>query len=184
MTTAREYTEKVRSLNRAGLIDLWRQIEQHQTPGWADGMAFQYLIIRAFELEGHEVRFPYRVQWPGDGTVIEEIDGTVYVGGVACLIESKDGGTQDIGPIAKMRNQLLRRPNGAIGSIFSRQGFTSPARLLASFAVSQTILLWDGAEVEACLSKESFGDVLLEKYHKAIEEGIPDFNEYEKAVER
>jgi len=81
-----------------------------------------------------------------------------------------------------MRNQLLRRPTAAIGSIFSRGGFTPPARILASFAVPQTILLWDDAEVEGCLDKQSFGEVLIEKYHKAIEEGLPDFNAFEKVV--
>lgn len=182
MPTAAEYTEKIRSLDRDGLRDLWRQIERGDTPGWEQGRAFEYLIMRAFQLEAHPVRFPYGVQWPGEGTVIEEIDGTVYVGGLACLIESKDRGVQDIGPIAKMRNQLMRRPSATIGAVFSRSGFTAPARLLASFAVPQTILLWDGAEIAGCLERQCFGDVLVEKYRKAIEEGLPDFNAFEKVV--
>ncbi len=133
-------------------------------PGWEPGKAFEYLVVRAFELDGCRVRYPYRVRWPGDDSEIEQVDDTVYVDGLACLIESKDAEAQDIVPIAKMRNQLLRRPASVIGAIFSRAGFTPPARLLATFAVPQTVLLWDGGDVAGCLETESFRDLLLEKY--------------------
>ncbi|MFN9817569.1 MAG: ParA family protein, partial [Pseudanabaena sp.] len=45
-------------------------------------------------------------------------------------VESKDFADKkvDIAPIAKLRNQLLRRPTATVGLVFSRTGFTDPAR--------------------------------------------------------
>ena len=55
------------------LLQLWSQIENGHTPAWRDGEAFEYLILRAFELEGAEVVWPYTVQI--QDTVVEQIDG-------------------------------------------------------------------------------------------------------------
>jgi hypothetical protein len=71
------------------VMQLWNAIEAGATPGWPAGKAFEYLVIRSFELEGAEVRYPYEV--PGDkANVIEQIDGTIYSLETAFLIESKD----------------------------------------------------------------------------------------------
>jgi hypothetical protein len=182
MPSAHEYIEKIKALDAAGREGLWRQIQAQETPGWETGKAFEYLIIRGFEIEGHEVRFPFDVHWQGEGSSIEQLDGVIYVRGLACLVESKSGEQQSIGPIAKMRNQLLRRPNGTLGAIFSRQGFTSSAKLLASFTMPQAILLWNGEEIESCLAQRKFGDLFLEKYKRAVEEGVPDYSGKEKTI--
>lgn len=70
---------------------------------------------------------------PGIGArSLEQIDGAIHVGGLHVIVESKDqAASQDIEPIAKLRNQLLRRPSGAVGVCFSTGGFTPSARLLA-----------------------------------------------------
>jgi hypothetical protein len=182
MPSAQEYTDKIRALDAAGLRDLWSRIEAHDTPGWETGRAFEYLIVRGFEIEGFEVRFPFDVRWPGEETSIEQIDGTIYGRGLACLVESKSGEQQNVGPIAKMRNQLLRRPTSTIGAIFSKQGFTQPAHLLASFTMPQAILLWNGREIATCVAKSKFGELFFEKYKKAVEEGLPDYLAEEKMI--
>jgi hypothetical protein len=40
-------------------------IEAGNTSGWAPGKAFEYLVLRAFQLEGAEVRWPYSVRIDG-----------------------------------------------------------------------------------------------------------------------
>jgi len=110
---------------------------------------------------------------------VEQIDGFIHTdNGLACLIECKDH-CQDrvnIEPIAKLRNQLLRRSNAVIGIAFSRSGFTDPALLLSRFTAPQTILLWGGDEVEVALEKRWFCKGLLAKYRMSVAKGLPDYN--------
>lgn len=175
MATSDEYREAIRELDQQGLLELWERIKTGDTPGWPPGRAFEYLVLRAFELEAAVVKWPFTVEL--DGQVIEQLDGAVHVGGLSCLIESKDRkGELDAEPIAKLRNQLLRRPAHAIGSIFSRLGFTPSAKTLAKFLAPQTILLWEGAEVEFAISRECMVSGLLAKFQHAVEEGFPDYS--------
>lgn len=116
--------------------------------------------------------------------MLEQIDGAVHLHGLSILIEAKDQQDRvNVEPLAKMRNQLLRRPAGAIGAIFSRSGFTEPARILASFTAPQTILLWEGDEIELMLAKYGLCPGLTAKYRFAVEEGIPDYNLREATVQ-
>ena len=110
---------------------------------------------------------------------IEQIDGVVHFANshLSMLVESKDyQEAVSIEPIAKMRNQLQRRPNGLIGSVFSVNGFTDPALTLAQFMAPQTILLWDNQDIEHCLGTGTFMDGFFKKYRYCIEHGKPDFN--------
>lgn len=169
------YEKEIEKYNSETIIDLWNSIKSGTTPGWASGKAFEYLVLRAFQLEGADVRWPYSVKMDGDE--IEQIDGVVYTDGLACLIECKDQSTSsNIEPIAKLRNQLLRRPGTVIGVVFSRQGFTDPAATLARFTAPQTILLWTGEEVEFALRRGYMRSGLLSKYRVCIERGLPDYN--------
>jgi hypothetical protein len=110
---------------------------------------------------------------------VEQVDGVVYCSGLSCLVESKDLADKvnvDIAPIAKLRNQLLRRPASTIGLVFSRTGFTDPARHLSYFSLPQTILLWSGDEVKYALEQESICSLLVLKYRGCIEDGLPDYD--------
>src|SRR5207302_6176492 len=104
--------------------------------------ALEYLVIRAFELDPDEkvtVRYPYEVSLFGEK--VEEIDGAVHLPGLSCLVESKDWGKNvAIGPIVKMRSQLLRRPAGTLGLMFSSHKYTTPANYLAHFMMPQAVL--------------------------------------------
>ena len=72
---------------------------------------FEHLILRAFELDGATVRWPFEVSF-GD-SVVEQIDGAVYAGCLSCLVEAKDSTAPvDVAVLAKLRNQLARRPAG------------------------------------------------------------------------
>ncbi len=45
----------IRRLGRTGLLVLWRQIQDKNTPGWGPGKALEYLVLRAFQIEGATV---------------------------------------------------------------------------------------------------------------------------------
>ncbi len=130
MATPTELEARIQSITDwNGLRNLWAAIQAGTTPGWEGGEALEYLVIRAFELDPGErviVRYPYVVSLFGE--IVEEIDGAVHLPGLSCLVESKDWGKNvAIGPIVKMRSQLLRRPAGTIGLTCSKTTFTRPA---------------------------------------------------------
>jgi restriction endonuclease len=160
---------------------LWNAIERRDTPQWEAGKAFEHLILRAFQLDGAQVRWPYPVQLFGEE--VEEIDGAIYSLGLSCLVESKDWMENvAVGPIAKLRNQLLRRPSGTVGLMFSRTGFTDPARFLAHFALPQAILLWSGAEIEYALERTRICEFLALKHRVCVEHGLPDYDIRERDI--
>jgi hypothetical protein len=183
LATAAEYENRIGVLQWDGLRALWENIEQRNTPQWDAGKAFEYLILRAFQLDGAQVRWPYRVQLFGEE--VEQIDGAIYCAGISCLVESKDFADKtnvDVAPIAKLRNQLLRRPAGTVGLVFSRTGFTDPARHLSYFSLPQTILLWNGEEIKYALDNEIICELLTLKYRVCVEDGLPDYDVRERDI--
>jgi hypothetical protein len=175
MPTDAEYEAMIGSLGWDGLRELWEAIQRRETPGWDEGKAFEYLVLRAFQLDGAHVRWPYRVRLFEED--VEQIDGVIYCSGLSLLVESKDlAGRVAIEPIAKLRNQLQRRPASTLGIVFSHGGFTEPALMLAQFISSQNILLWSGDEVEYALQHGMICEFLTRKYRFCIERGLPSFN--------
>ncbi|MEA5467792.1 restriction endonuclease [Spirulina sp. 06S082] len=176
MATSVEYERAIAALQWEELRSLWENIEQgNTTPDWEPGKAFEYLVLRAFQLDRATVRYPYSVKLFEEN--VEQIDGAVYCSGLSCIIESKDWAKDvDIGPIAKLRNQLLRRPPSTVGLVFSRTDFTNPARKLLTFSAQPTILLWTGNELKYSLEQEKMCEYLTYKYRACVEEGIPDFD--------
>lgn len=173
--TPSEYEKKIKKYDYPKLVKLWKQVLLGNTPGWDAGMAFQYLIIRAFEIEKNEVVYPYSVKIPKTLTDLEQIDGFVYLKGenVPVLIESKHYDKNiDIAPIDKMNSQLDQRPNGTIGALFATKGYTVPALDKHSRISKQTILLWEQEDIEYCISKRKFTAGMKAKYRFAIEHGI------------
>ena len=169
-----DYLGRIRQMDWQGLRLLWREIESG-TAAWPPGRALEHLVLRAFELSGATVRWPYTV--PIAGETVEQIDGAVHVHGLSCIVECKDSAARlNIDAIARLRNQLLRRPAGAVGLLFSRSGFTEAAVTLAAFLAPQTILLWGGWEIAYLLHQENFSLALLEKYRLTIEDGPPGYN--------
>jgi len=151
--------------------------KNRDTPGWDRGNAFEYLVLRAFQLNGAVVRWPYGVSLYGQTEIVEEIDGSVRVWGLYSLVESKDeDGNIAIAPIAKLRNQLLRRPAGTLGMVFSSHGFTEPAIQLAHFALPQSILLWTGDQVEYALYHQNIGELCEMKHRMCVDYGMLDFD--------
>lgn len=157
------------------LLTLWQAIVAKDTPDWPPGRALEYLVLRAFEIEGATVRWPFIVQDAGEE--LEQIDGVIYTDGFACLVECKDTTAKvNVDPIAKLRNQLLRRPAQTLGLLFSTNGFTESAQVLTRFTAPQTILLWPGQEVAYCLQNQYFRQGLMMKYQWCIEHAIPFYD--------
>ena len=157
---------------------LWAAIEAGTSPGWESGEALEYLVIRAFEIDPDEpatVRYPYEVSLFDEK--VEEIDGAVHLPGLSCLVESKDWGKNvAIGPIVKMRSQLLRRPAGTIGLMFSKKTFTRPAIYLAHFTMPQAVLLWSGFDLQIAMDEGRIRRFLRLKHRVCCEDGIPDYD--------
>jgi len=174
MATEAQNRKVIKKLNRAGLVRLWKQIKKGKTPGWDAGKALEYLVLRAFELDGAKVVWPFDVA--SGGNTIEQIDGVIYVDGVAALLECKDyKDSVNFEPIAKLRQQLARRPPSTIGCCVSKNGFTPEAMLLAERSSPQNVLLWHGDEIEFGLKKKRMGEGLLAKYRHSVEQAMPDY---------
>ncbi|HET7463476.1 MAG TPA: restriction endonuclease [Longimicrobium sp.] len=172
MVRSTDYVARIRRLGWDGLRELWAQIAAGRTPGWPPGIALEYLVLRAFELDGAEVRWPFTVEISDE--TVEQIDGAVYAGTLACLVEVKDSASPvDIGVLAKMRNQLMRRPAGTVGLVASRSGFTAAAMRLAGYFAPQTVLLMRGTDLDLALRSESIVGELTRKYRMYVEKGMP-----------
>jgi hypothetical protein len=175
MATEAENEAAILRMGHPELVQLWGEIQAGDTPQWEPGRAFEYLVLRAFEIEGAVVRYPFSVRLQEE--TAEQIDGVVYAGPISALIESKDLGARvNVEPLAKLRNQLMRRPAATSGVVFSRQGFTEPAKALAQYMSPQTILLWHGDEVDRALPSRKMTVGLLLKYRYAVEKGLPDYH--------
>jgi len=172
MSDHSDYVDEIRKLNRDQLRSLWNRIEAGHTPGWPPGRAFEHLVLRAFELDGAEVVWPFEVYL--DDAVVEQVDGAVYAGDLSCLVEAKDTSTRtDVGVLSKVRTALARRPSTTLGLVFSRTGFTSAAMSLARFFSPHTVLLWTGDEVSYLLNHGNMVAALRTKYRECVEQGIP-----------
>ena len=166
------YVERAESMGWTELSTIWEQIKAGRVDGWEDGKALEHLVIRAFRLSGLMAEYPFDV--PPGGKPFEEIDGLVVLGCNNFLIECKDRPKVAIEVVAKLINQLLRRPGTTLGCIFTSGGFTSTALLLADFSVPHRILLWSGRDIEEGIKNKDFKAPLTEKYHNLCKYGLTD----------
>ncbi len=185
MATSAELEVRIKQITDwNGLRALWSGIQTGNPAGWEQGEALEYLVVRAFELDPEEkvhVRYPYEVSLFGEK--VEEIDGAIHLTGLTCLIESKDWGKNvAIGPIVKMRSQLLRRPAGTIGLMFSKRSFTTPAKYLAHFTMPQAVLLWSEYDLQVAMDEGRICRLLRLKHRVSCEDGIPDYDLRERNI--
>ena len=170
-----DYVGKIDRLDWPGLAALWGKIQDRATQGWAAGKAMEHLVLKAFKLSGADVAWPYRVSL--NDHLIEQVDGMVVHDGLTCLVETKDSDANvNVEPLAKLRNQLMRRPAGVVGCAFSRTGFTDPAKTLARFMAPHAVILWQGPEIAYLLEKRDFAEALAIKHRQLLQHGNPDFD--------
>ena len=168
----REYIERAEKMLWPDLETLWAAIKNDDTPGWQSGKALEHLVIRAFRLSGLEAEYPYDV--PPGGNPIEQIDGFAMMDSLVFLVECKDKESVDIEAIAKLRNQLLRRPETTMGCVFAAGDFTSPALIITDFSVPHRILLWSEVDIDNCVRKRDFKLALRQKYIFLCKYGLTD----------
>jgi hypothetical protein len=180
--TEEECKNKIETLDWSGLDSLWNQIKDCKTPDWDNGKAFEYLVIRMFQLDLYKVKYPFSVKMPFNNKSMEQIDGVIYHDTLGVLIESKDYSKDgvkrniSIEPIAKLRNQLSRRPYLTMGCVFSAGGYTESVSTLIDYLGNETILLWEGEEVEYCIKNKKIRAYFEKKLENRIELGIHNFN--------
>ncbi len=172
---------RARGLSWDDLRSLWAQIKMGVTDDWDEGKALEHLVIRAFELSKLRVEYPYDV--PPGGMLLEQIDGLVFLREVPFLIECKDQDKIDVEPIAKLYSKLLRRPPVAMGCVFTRGKYTSPALTLSDHMIPNRMILWSGDDVETALARRDFRGALREKYHNLCMYGLTDHSPHFKAAE-
>jgi Restriction endonuclease len=170
------YRDKAQKLTWKSLLPLWRRIKEGATPGWDEGKAFEHLIVRAFELSSLRVEYPFDV--PPGGRPIEQIDGMVFLDQIPFLLECKDRDSVDVEAIAKLRNQLLRRPPTTMGCVFTTGGYAPAALILADFAVPHQITLWSGDDIEEALAARDFKKMLIKKYEDLCMFELTDYSPY------
>lgn len=164
--------ERASRLTWDDLERLWMEIQDGTASGWDSGKALEHLVVRGFSLSGLRVEYPYEV--PIKGRPLEQIDGMVYLGEVPFLIECKDRGSVDIEPIAKLHNQLLRRPPSTMGCVFTSGDFTRPAVILSDFAAPHRITLWSSRDITKAIRAKDFAAPLGRKYHELCMLGLTD----------
>lgn len=178
MATEIEYMERIRTYDAEGLKALWLQKKRRQvgTEFWKQGKLLEYIVLRAFELEGAEVTYPHTVELFDE--TVEQLDGTIRVGTLYSIVECKDNKTKpiNISPLAKLRNILQRRHATVFGMFFSMSGYTTPADLMVRFMAPQMIILWTEQDVDYCIQHTKFLDCFHTKYREAIENCEYNYN--------
>ncbi len=182
MEADEKYKDWIRAFeDLESLKGLWFKIKALEPNGLPSGKAFEYMVLRAFELDGEKratVEYPYTVSL-FDEQVVEQIDGFISVpgSGIYAMAESKDQlDNVSITPIYKLRSQLARRPSNIIGCFFSKSDYTNPAKLLSHFLFPQTILLWSRRDIDFCFEHAYFVQAMEIKYRFALKEGITNLD--------
>lgn len=158
----------IRSYDWGKLKKFWSQIKIGNTSGWASGKALEYMLVRAFDLEGAEVVYPY------NNTVHiakEQFDGYIFVKelGAGFLIECKDWNDKvTFDELAKLHGRLTYRMPSTYGIFLSKMGFTPSSVELMFMMHPHNILLWSFDEIDECFKNHKFMKALKYKYQYAM----------------
>lgn len=172
--TARDFETEARAWERADLLRIWELIKAGQPiAGWPPGKAFEYLVVRAFDIEGARVLWPFEVVYPQRFGTMEQVDGVVYFGERAFLLESKNlSEPMAVEAVARLRMRLESRPPGTMGVLFSVQDFTLPTEVFTQFATPLNVLLWESEDLDMALTTASMVTSLRAKLAYATEHGL------------
>lgn len=166
--TEEELIKRVRNYDWRKLEKLWTSIKNGAALNWSKGKALEYMLIRAFDLSGAEVVYPY------NNTVNnaqEQFDGFVYVKELAVgfLVECKDWKSPvAFDELAKLQTRLTYRLSSTYGMFLSKSGYTSSAIEMMCFMHPHNILLWSSEDIDECFKKRKFLDALIYKYKYAM----------------
>ena len=160
--------KRVQGYDWIQLERFWQKIKNKTAPKWSKGKALEYMLIRAFDLEGAEVLYPY------NNEVLkaqEQFDGFVFVKelGVGFLIECKDWNDKvAFDELAKLHGRLSYRMNTACGLFLSRSGYTPSAIEMMYMVHPHNIILWEFSDIDECFKNRTFLKALKYKYQYAM----------------
>jgi len=111
----------------------------------------------------------------GASSTLEEIDGLIFDGWQAFLVETKcEGKRIAIDPIFRLHLMAEQRPIGTMGLIFSMSGFTAPALELSDRLRPIRVLLFNDLDIDWALrSGEGMIELVRRKWALAVRSGRP-----------
>lgn len=117
------------------------------------GLVFERWVTEAFRLSGASGLHAYPLPLRSSQSTREQIDGLIFEGWQAFLIECKfwPRGV-DFGPIALLHTLLDTRPTGTMGLFFSNFGYTMPALENTELLRPQRVLLFDNRDLDWALN--------------------------------
>lgn len=160
--------KRVLSYDWTKLERFWQRIKNKKTPKWSSGKALEYMLVRAFDLSGADVVYPYNNNVL---TAQEQFDGFVSVKelGAGFLIECKDWQANvAFDELAKLHGRLSYRTSSTYGIFLSRTGFTASAVEMMYMMHPHNILLWSFNEIDECFKNHKFLEALKYKYQYAM----------------
>lgn len=160
--------KRVQRYDWAKLESFWQRIKNKKTSKWSSGKALEYMLVRAFDLSGAEVVYPYNNNVL---TAQEQFDGFVFVKelGAGFLIECKDWQVNvPFDELAKLHGRLSYRTSSTYGIFLSRTGFTASAVEMMYMMHPHNILLWSFNEIDECFKNHKFLEALKYKYQYAM----------------
>lgn len=175
--SAADMEREAKAWSRDDLLRAWERIKARKPIyGWQPGKAFEYFVVRAFDIEGLRVKWPYEVTYRQKLGIVEQNDGFIYLGERPFLIESKDlSEALAVESVAKLRFRLESRPPGTMSVLFNSTKFSLATEVLAHFAVPLNVVLWRGQDFDYALPTASMVTGLQAKLDAATELGIPLF---------
>lgn len=141
------------------------------------GDVFERWVLQAFRHDpaGSQLRCVDSYRNPADGKTVEQIDGLIFDGWQAFLIESKNWGDRiDFAPLAKFHHAVERRPIGLLGLFFAPNGYTDPALELVTLLRPIRVLLFDGRDLNwAVENRTGMLAMVRRKWELAVQYGDP-----------
>jgi hypothetical protein len=121
------------------------------------GDVFERWVIEAFRLSGMVGHTAFRVPLRTSANTQEQIDGLIFDGWQAFLVEAKfwTPGV-DFSPIVVFNDIVDSRPAGTLGLFFSAFGYTGPAKDCAELLRPIRVLLFDRDDLNWALQQEPF----------------------------
>lgn len=160
--------KRIQTYDWLKLERLWMKIKAGKNTRWNNGKALEYMLVRAFDLEGAEVVYPFN----NDVLMArEQLDGFVFVRdiGAGFIIECKDWKENvSFDELAKLYGRLNYRTSSTYGLFLSKTGYTASAIEMMYIMQPHSILLWSSDDIDECFKKHKFLKALRYKYQYAM----------------
>jgi hypothetical protein len=167
MASNLELENRIQAYDWPMLRSFWDEIKNNNTanltPSWASGKAFEYFIIRCFELSGCEVVYAFDVTnrqagIKNNNKSFQQIDGIVYLTiNFPFVIEAKnEAGNAKEADIDKLIGRLGQRPPQTMGCFFDTKGYSDGVLFQLLSKPNKNLLLWEKLDIDFLFSDANF----------------------------